>query len=501
MLPINEEGPPMASATPSIMCQASGNDDLQISLSIVSDQVPTIPILRDYQQALTQSVKAAFLHGVSAVCLQLPTGGGKTVVFCSIVADHVAAGDRVLILAHRVEILDQICAALRRFGIVHGVIAPDRPETADCVQVASIATIARRLDKWRDQFDLVIADECHHAVAASWLRVIKAMPRAKILGVTATPERLDGRGLRDVFDLLIVGPSVAALIDLGYLAPAAVFAPAKSPDLDGVGIRAGDFKLEDLRPRMGGFVIQSSIDEYIRLCRRHRAIFFCVDRKHSKDVVAALRRAGIAAIHIDAETSPEARKAALAAFAAGEIEVICNVALFGEGLDLPSVESVVILRPTRSVALHLQMIGRALRPASGKDRAIVLDFAGNTTRLGLPDAPREWSLDAKPRRERAKGDNAAKRCHHCGALNPAPARECAECGESFTPKRNAAEIKMQLVEARAAQETARIAAMNYAARLRWAGADRERLQAVARACGYKSGWVWHQLREQGAAHG
>ncbi len=172
-------------------------------------------MLRPYQNDAVARVRDAYRVGRRRVPLVSPTGSGKTVTFAHILAGAARRGKRVLILAHRAEIIEQIEAALKLAGVAYGVIAAGHPEIDSPVQIASVATVARRLDRWRDRFDFVVVDECHRSVAGSWAAVLASQPRAHVLGVTATPERLDGRGLGELFDELVVGPSTAELIKAG----------------------------------------------------------------------------------------------------------------------------------------------------------------------------------------------------------------------------------------------------------------------------------------------
>jgi DNA repair protein RadD len=189
---------------------------------------------------------------VLRVLLQLPTGAGKTFIFCRIAAGAIDKGKRVWLLGHRAEILEQISGALCALGIDHGVLEGGQQDTNSQIMVAAIATLARRLDRYKDEPpDLLIVDECHHAVAASWRKILNAFPKARILGVTATPERLDGRGLGDIFETMIQGPDVAELTRQGFLVPAVVYAPSVEVDLSGVRTRAGDYASDDLAKVMG----------------------------------------------------------------------------------------------------------------------------------------------------------------------------------------------------------------------------------------------------------
>lgn len=260
------------------------------------------PPLRPYQEADVARIRAAYAAGARRVCFHLPTGGGKNVVFTYILAAAAAKGARVVILAHRIEILDQIVAALTLFGVPHGIIAAGCPETPDApVQVASVFTLARRLGSIG--VDIVIIDECHHAVAATWRCILEALPGARVLGVTATPERLDGKGLNDIFEALVTGPSVKELIAQGFLAPFTAFGPKAGPDLSGVGIAAGDYRIDQLAEIMSGsVVVRSAVSEYRRLCPGAPAIVFCVDISHSMAVARAFAEDGWRAAHLDGTT-------------------------------------------------------------------------------------------------------------------------------------------------------------------------------------------------------
>ena len=252
---------------------------------------------------------------------------------------------------------------------------------------------------------------------------------------------------------------------------------------------------------MGGVVIESAVAEYGRICPSTPAVAFCVDIAHSEAVAARFRSHGYRAAHVDGETPSQERRRLIAALGTGEINVITNCGLISEGVDVPAIGTAILLRPTQSLALYLQQVGRSLRPAPGKDRALILDFAGNALRHSLPDAPREWSLESKARRGRFQCDaSTVRRCEACGVLNPRSAQTCSECGADLLTTRERAEITMRLRADESARLGDQIRAMSYAQRVRWAGDDEDRLRLVAMACGYKKGWVFHRLEElQGAA--
>jgi DNA repair protein RadD len=401
---------------------------------------------------------------------------------------------------HRDEILQQTSAKLRDFGVRHGIIAAGYDESDHNVQVASVMSLARRLDRWREWAPtLIVIDEAHHAAADTWKRILAAFPDADLLGLTATPRRLDGKPLDEFFDELIVGPPIGDLIDGGYLSAVTVFTPPRQPNLSKVKIRAGDYAVDQLSQVMsGGMIINGAVEEYQRLCAGAPAIAFCVDIAHSKLVANAFRRRKWRAEHVDGDTPRQERRDLIAALDNGEIDVLTNCALISEGLDVPGVEAAILLRPTRSLALYLQMVGRALRP--GKDLAYVLDHSGNVYRHGLPTARRRWTL-----RERQKADGAAKgliRCPHCGAMNERGATKCEHCGEPLGGRQQRQRVVapgQRLAEAvQAPISDADLAAMSARDRFKWAaGPDgkliRERLERIARAKGYEPFWVRCQI--------
>lgn len=392
------------------------------------------PTLRPYQVDAVAAIRRAYAAGRRAPCYQLPTGGGKTVVFSYIAREAEKRGTRVLILVHRRELLLQGSRSLREIGLEHGLVAPGESPGDAQVRIASVQTLVRRLDRERPP-DLVVIDEAHHAVAGSWRRVLDHWPKAWVLGVTATPARLDGKGLGvrvgGPFDELVRGPSVRELTDGGYLVPADVYAPPMKADLDGVATRLGDFDRHEIRVRMDRPVITGdAVDHYLRLARGRPAIAFCTSVEHSLHVAKAFTDAGIPSGTIDGSLADDERDEVLARLAAGDIRVLTSCEIVSEGFDLPAVEVAILLRPTKSLTLYLQQVGRVLRPSPGKSSATILDHAGNVERHGLPDDDREWDLNGAKRRR--AGAPPVRRCPECFACHP-PAPECPECGHVYEP--------------------------------------------------------------------
>jgi DNA repair protein RadD len=431
------------------------------------------------------------------VLFQAATGYGKTETFVEIIKEVVEAGCRVLVLAHRDEIIEQISRRLtRRHDLRHGIVAPGYPETTDLVQVASVFTAVRRLGRLHPP-TLIVVDEAHHAKADSWVTILAAFPKADVLGVTATPRRLDGKPLDDIFDALVLGTDMNRLIDAGYLAPVIAFTPPRDPNLQRVRVIAGDFSGKQLAQVMSRtMIIDGAVEEYRRRCDGAAAIAFCVNIAHSKLVAAKFREAGYNAEHVDGDTPREQRRALIKGLRTGSVDVLCNCGLISEGLDVPDCEAIIMLRPTKSLALYLQMVGRAMRP--GKPVAFLLDHAGNVSRHGLPTARRRWSLHG---RQQPEGVEGVFRCRNCGAVNDRAAEVCISCGAPLHQKREyVVGTGRPLAEAVETPITAEdIRHMTFGSALRWAADEsgrfnKERLTRVANAKGYKSGWVYHKSR-------
>ncbi|MCJ2020607.1 DEAD/DEAH box helicase [Methylobacterium sp. E-065] len=385
--------------------------------------------LRPYQIDLVRRVGAA-LSEHRSVLLQLPTGGGKTHIAAHVAGVSAAVGERVWMIAHRREIVGQTSRSMTSLGVPHGVVGAGRPFEPDRpVQVCAIGSLTRRADALPSP-DLMIWDEAHHVAAKSWAALRARFPDVRHLGLTATPERLDGKGLGDFFAELICGPTTAELMAAGHLSPYRLFAPT-IPDLRGVDVRAGDWAREQLAERMSGAtLVGDAVEHYRRHADDARAIAFCVTVEASKALAARFNAAGIPAAHVGGDTPAEERDASIAALEAGRLRVLTNVEVFTEGFDLPVIDAVIFLRPTRSLALHRQMVGRGLRAAPGKGATIILDHAGLFYEHGLPDDAVEWSLDQPARRRMAFNVERLRRCPECSAVHPM-AWACPECGRAY----------------------------------------------------------------------
>jgi DNA repair protein RadD len=387
--------------------------------------------LRAYQIAAVNALRSAIQQGARAPLLCLPTGGGKTMILATIAAQAATKGRQVLILVHRRELIHQTASKLQWAGLDHGIIAAGHPATNHAVQVASVQTLVRRLSRMAWQPSLVIIDEAHHAAAGSWARILDHWPDAYRLGVTATPCRLDGRGLGAAFDQLVLGPSVADLVFTGYLSAARIYAPPVMADLSGIRKRAGDYANDQAAAAMDRpTVTGDAIAHYQRLAGAQQAIAFCCNVAHAVSVCDAFKTAGISAALLLGNTAN--RDQVVADFAADITRVLVTVDVVSEGFDVPAASCAILLRPTQSLGLYLQQVGRVLRPAPGKDAALILDHVGNVTRHGFPDDPREWSLADGVVRRPGTAAPSVRTCPQCyAAFKPQP--QCPVCGAQCAP--------------------------------------------------------------------
>jgi superfamily II DNA or RNA helicase len=437
--------------------------------------------LRDYQSSILSATQQSFRTGHRRPLITLPCGAGKTVCFASMASSSQSRGKTVWFLVHRRELLDQTTETFDRFDI------PRRS-----IYIGMVGTVANNIKRFPPP-DFIIFDEGHHASAATWARITEAFPDAFITGLTATPCRLDGKPLGAVYDDLIIGATTRELIDSGYLAPYRYFAPAVT-DLSALKRRGSDYDATQAAELLSeravfGDVIQHYRDHADGL----QAIAYCSTVAHSERTADAFNDAGIEAVSFDGTTPDAIRRGIISRFRNGDIKILCNCDLIGEGFDVPDCHVCILLRPTMSTGLFIQQSMRCMRPQPGKT-AIILDHVNNYVRHGLPDDPREWSLTdtIKPRREYgADGLLTVRQCPMCYYTFKSGPPVCPNCGAPIQKTReeikNVKDIKLAEIKQRRI-ETAREKVTD----------DTElsecrtlaEFQAYAKIRGYKSGWAY-----------
>jgi DNA repair protein RadD len=470
-------------------------------------------ILRQYQISAVQKLRDKVRDGRRLVVLIAPTGSGKTVMAAEIIRAAVARGSRCLFLAHRRELIDQSLDKLKRFGVEAGVIMGNDKRTDRWlpVQVASVQTLIRR-DLPTAQ--IVVVDECHHALSDSYKKIINAYPDAIILGLTATPWRLDKLGLADVFEDFVVAATVPELMATGDLVPHDCFA-YDSPDLHDVNTVAGEFNTKELGLACNTKILVGSIiKEYITHANGRRALLFPVDINHSQTLIEGFKAAGVKAEHLDYKTEKSSREKLVKQFNAGEITVLSSVSVLAEGFDAPAAEVCILARPTKSLSMHLQMIGRVLRPSAetGKSHALIHDHSGNLLRHGLPSEDRDYSLNATP--SRTKALMTCPKCNYVG--RPEKDGLCKCCGFLMQPPKDEPAVEGKTKKEKVCVDGTRLSAEEITeirargirsdltpkqiqrakdATIEEKAAEYKRLLAVAEKKGFKKGFAAHKYRE------
>lgn len=426
-------------------------------------------IMRPYQQDAIDNVYAEWARGKRFVVLVMPTGSGKAACLCEVARIEAERGQRVLITAHRQELITQLSTTLARNGLRHQVIAaattvkyavrlhmetvgkcfvdPNARVFVASVQSMKAENIAN-LAAFGDKLT-IIGDEFHHYTKQSqtWGKVFTPLDQAgaRGLGLTATPCRADGRGLSretDGYgDSMVIGPTMRDLITMGYLSDYRIYCPPSDLHLDRVKTSAttGDYMEKELKAEIqSSHIVGDIVGHYLRIAPGKRGITFTVGVDMAEEVAEQYRARGVPAIAVSGRMSDYDRIQALRDLKSGKILQVVNDSVLTEGTDEPTVEVISFARPTQSYGLYCQMFGRGTRisPETGKDRAIIIDHVGNVMRHGLPDAPREWSLDRRERRSSGKSDAQTIRAclnPECGAVYERFRDACPYCGTPVPP--------------------------------------------------------------------
>lgn len=442
--------------------------------------------LRDYQQELVDAACAEIRNGRRSVLCVCATGGGKSYCFMDMAS---RCKGKALVLVHRGELKEQHIREFRKNEI-----------PMDNITVETVQTVYRHLDDY-DDIRVVIADEAHLFMARTFKAVVEHFKEhgAYTIGFSASPCRLDGSSMSDIFDSMVDGPQTAELIDKKRLCPYEYYAPL-TVDVSELKKQRGDYVTSEVENLMEPAIYGRVIDEYKRLCPDKQAIAFCCSIKHSQQVAQQFRDAGIVAQHVDGNTPPKEREAIMEAFRAGDIQILTNVNLFSEGISVDGIGAVIMLRPTASLALCLQQWGRGLRHQDGKVCTII-DCVGNYTRHGLPDEHREWTLEGNVKEHKEHNEDgtfAVRQCPFCYKVFPAKP-VCPYCGEEYPlhvrELKAIEEIELKkITEAEAKAEQERKEQLKIDIRNARNAAD---FFAIAKKNGYSTGWAYRRARMRG----
>ena len=509
---------------------------------------------RLYQTNAIGEIRQAWRAGKRKIALVAPTGSGKTYMASAIIEGATAKGNRVLFLAHRKELIDQCSNTLDEIGVDHGVIKsghwrrrPDLP-----VQVASVQTLVSKRKckackptpddsctvcddkRWirrpMPDAQIVVVDETHRCLAPTYQEILDEYQDAMVLGLTATPWRLDGCGLGVMYQILVATVQVQELVDQGFLLPIWAYAP-DLPDLTDVPTRRGDYDSASVSRIMGSAkLVGNIVEHWQRLGEGRRTVVFAASVENSQSLVERFVDVGIKAEHLDGTTKDAERDAILARLASGETTIVCNVDVLVEGYDLPALGCIVLARPTLSLTRYLQQVGRGMRPHEDQSYMILIDHAGCIHEHGLPTDPRRWSLED---RRKKKGDSTiidgrpCVKCEACGILRPLNVELCPGCnGVQIAVFRGLlVETDGELVEVKSIYKCKSCESTNVRLEpwrdleikircrdcrktsydvdrqaAKQANEDRrrkeyDRLRAIQQAKGMKPGWVGHRYKE------
>lgn len=425
--------------------------------------------LRPYQSELIDNIRASVRGGNDSVVAVLGCGGGKSVIQGSIAKSSTDKDNRVLFLVHRKELCQQITNTFRSLGV----------DMSLC-DVSMVQTVSKRLGKLPD-YDLIITDEAHHSTAKTYTKIYNHYSHVLRLGFTATPIRLNKGGLGDVYSDLITSVSTKWLIENHYLAPYKYYS-VKLADTSGLHTVAGEFKQNEVAELMQNSEIYGdTVKQWKRLAEGSKTIVYCASVEAAKMTAERFSSEGYNSIAIDGKTPQNEREEAMAAFREGKVRILCNCELFGEGLDVPNCECVVLLRPTQSLTLFIQQSMRSMRYMPNKT-AIIIDHVGNCYRHGLPDDEREWSLEPKHKQENIV---KIRECKNCFAVYPPTKPKCPYCGAEATHeirKTDKKTVEVDLVELRRTEEIKNTEYADLKAET-W-----EDVVKIQKAKGYKFGW-------------
>lgn len=430
--------------------------------------------LRPYQNNLIKKARSAFAKNHKRVLLVAPTGSGKTVTAAELARLIIVKGGTVYFIVHRGELLRQAEQTFEKWGIIG-------------VKCFMVQTLANQLQQHAEP-TVLIFDEAHHTSATTYLKIIEYYKNSWVLGLTATPCRLSGESLGNVFQSLVQEITAAQLIKSGYLADYDYYCPKVNSDYTGLKTQVGDLKAQDCFNVMNKAKIYGDIIlHYQKYCQGRRTIVYATTIEHSRLVVKQFTAAGFRAVHLDGNTPQAEREQIDIDFRSGRYEILSNVGLLGEGYDVPDCDCVLLLRRTLSLSLFIQMSTRCLRPQQGK-RAIILDFTGSVFIHNLPTIDRKWSLTAKIKtiNTSAEPDILCRTCENCYKIYAGVAPICPYCG--FDNKKTRKQIAAD--EAAELQRIDKIQKKQDKNELKQASQSYELLVEYGKSKGYKSGWAW-----------
>ncbi|MDK7952099.1 DEAD/DEAH box helicase [Lactobacillus paragasseri] len=448
--------------------------------------------LRDYQKKLINGLRNSMANGHKNIMVQSPAGSGKSITMAEIAKRITQHEMNVLFVVHRRELVKQIKSTFVKWGV-----------NMNFCEIYMVQTATRKLEKLIKP-EYIFVDEAHHSLAKTYKRIFDYFPVAHVIGFTATPIRLSGKGFREVYDDLIIGPKISWLIKNHYLAPYTYYSVNLIDQKQLKRSSTGDYTRQSMENAGKNIIYGDVINAYKKLANNSKAIVYSYSVQSCKQVAEEFNKNHISAQEVDGKTDKDTRKKAMHDFRTGKIKVLVNAELYGEGVDVPDCQTVIMLRPTQSLSLFIQQSMRCMRYKPSK-KSIIIDQVANYTRFGLPDFDRDWTLEDRskhPQREGGSDGPAIKTCPECFGVILASCHECPLCGHSFE-----AEFRKLAQDRRAELEKINLNAKELRERKK---KEQElllrdpstfttfkELAIYGKATGKKPGWAWHMAKAKG----
>lgn len=442
--------------------------------------------LFDYQQDLIDKARNALAAGNQGVLIVSPPGSGKSVVISEIAKLTVKKGGHVLFFVHRQELVKQIKDSFKQQGV----------DLNHCT-ILTVGKVANRLNILAKP-DLIIVDESQHSRAKTYQKIFNYYSDVLRLGFTGSPWRLSGKGFKDIYSAMVLGPTAKWLIENKKLAPFTVYGYQLGDKSTLKSGSTGDYTKKSLNNYTKSIIHGDIVKSWLKFAKDRKTIIYCHSTSFSKEVAQSFRDAGINAVHADAKTPESKRDKIMVDFKEGKIKILCNVDLVSEGFNVPDCSCVVLLRPTQSLVIYLQQSMRAMRYQPNK-HAIIIDQVGNFERFGLPDTDYKWTLEDRekhPRKDSGSTEGLQiKTCPDCFAVIKAECVKCPICGHDFS-------IEIRKIKQKKDQELRAIKAEKFHIDLIAKKKVSEltsfkELTMYAKAKHYKNGWAWHMAKRKG----
>lgn len=441
--------------------------------------------LRDYQKKLISDLKHSMVSGNKNVVVQSPAGSGKTVTMAAIAKSATDKHNHVLFIVHRREIVEQVKKTFKAYGV----------DMNNCY-VGMVQTVTRRLEKL-DTPKIILVDESHHSLAKTYTRIFDYFQNANVIGFTATPIRLSGESLSKVFDDLILGPSIEWLIDNQFLAPYKYYSVKLIDDKKLKHNSTGDFSSSSMNDASKNIIYGDVIKEYKRIADGTKTIVYTYNVDSSKRVADEFNRSGYKSLQVDGNTPKKLREQAMNDFRTGKVQILVNAELYGEGVDVPDCQTVIMLRPTESLSLFIQQSMRCMRYRPGK-QATIIDHVANYERFGLPDTEHKWDLQGTRKSKKKTNTNSIsiRQCTKCFGVFKAGLKACPYCGAEYKVQEQAVEVKKD-VELKEIKKTVQYTTDYILTKRPSELKSMAELKAYQKAKHYKNGWAYYQAKLKG----